>query len=81
MTNYERTLRSNFVHHRLQPLCMAIDNEILAVTYGVGRREVVYIIFDGGYKEIEVTGLDIREMSMIVLDDIDYIGKENESEG
>lgn len=72
MSDSHVRLRSNFAHHRLQPLCMAIDSEIIAVTYGVcNGNEYVYLIFEGGYKEIDVTGLDLREMSLIILDDID----------
>lgn len=77
MTSTERTVRSNFVHHRLQPLCKAIDGEIVAMTYGnVGDIENVYIIFLGGYKTIDVSGLDPREMALVVLDGIDYIESE-----
>lgn len=72
MSDTDVRLRSNFAHHRLQPLCMAIDSDIIAVTYGVcGGSEYVYLIFEGGYKEIDVTGLNLREMSLVVLDDID----------
>lgn len=74
MTNEEKKLCSNFIHHRLQPLCAAIDGEIIAVTYGVcASQERVYIIFDGGYKEIDVSGMTLREMVLVVVDSVDDI--------
>ncbi len=67
----ERTARSHFVHHRLQPLCIAVDPEIIAVAYGVcASEERVYIIFEGGYKEIAVNDTTLREMALVVLDGI-----------
>ena len=42
--------KSDFVHSRLSPLLRALDDDILAVSYGkVGTKEHVYIVFDGGY--------------------------------
>lgn len=50
--------KTDFVHSRLSPLLCALDDDILAVTYGrMDTKEHVYIIFDGGYLAIEVSGL------------------------
>ncbi len=66
----ERTARSHLVHHRLQPLCIAVDPEIIAVTYGVCASEERVYIFEGGYKEIAVNDTTLREMALVVLDGI-----------
>lgn len=51
--------KTDFVHSRLSPLLRALDDDILAVSYGrVGTQEHVYIIFDGGYLDIDVSGLN-----------------------
>lgn len=51
--------KSDFVHSRLSPLLCALDEDILAVSYGkVDTQEHVYIIFDGGYLDIDVSGLN-----------------------
>lgn len=51
--------KTDFVHSRLSPLLRALDDDILAVSYGkVGTKEHVYIVFVGGYLEIDVSGLD-----------------------
>lgn len=59
--------KSDFVHSRLSPLLRALDDDILAVSYGkVGTKEHVYIIFDGGYLEIDVSGLDNAGITELV---------------
>lgn len=59
--------KSDFVHSRLSPLLRALDDDILAVSYGkVGTKEHVYIIFVGGYLEIDVSGLDNAGITELV---------------
>lgn len=51
--------KSDFVHSRLSPLLRALDDDILAVSYGkVGTKEHVYIVFVGGYLAIDVSRLN-----------------------
>lgn len=59
--------KTDFVHSRLSPLLRALDDDILAVTYGrMDTKEHVYIIFDGGYLAIEVSGLDNSGITELV---------------
>lgn len=59
--------KSDFVHSRLSPLLRALDDDILAVSYGrVGSQEHVYIIFDGGYLDIDVSGLNNAGITELV---------------
>lgn len=60
--------KNEFVEQKLRPLLCALDDEILAVTYGkVADKEHVYIIFDGGYLAIDVSGLDNAGITEIVI--------------
>ena len=59
--------KTDFVHSRLSPLLRALDDDILAVSYGkVGTKEHVYIVFVGGYLEIDVSGLDNTGITELV---------------
>lgn len=59
--------KTDFVHSRLSPLLRALDDNILAVSYGkVGTKEHVYIVFVGGYLEIDVSGLDNAGITELV---------------
>lgn len=60
--------KSDFVHSRLSPLLRALDDDILAVSYGkVGAKEHVYIVFDGGYLAIDVSGLGNDGITELVV--------------
>lgn len=60
--------KADFVHSRLSPLLRALDDDILAVSYGkVGAKEHVYIVFDGGYLGIDVSGLDNAGITELVV--------------
>ena len=60
--------KSDFVHSRLAPLLRALDDDILAVSYGkVGTKENVYIVFDGGYLAIDVSGLGNDGITELVV--------------
>ena len=60
--------KSDFVHSRLSPLLRALDDDILAVSYGkVEAQEHVYIIFDGGYLAIDVSGLGNDGITELVV--------------
>ena len=60
--------KSDFVHSRLSPLLRALDDDILAVSYGkVGTKERVYIVFDGGYLAIDVSGLGNDGITELVV--------------
>ena len=60
--------KSDFVHSRLSPLLLALDDDILAVSYGkAGTKEHVYIIFGGGYLAIDVSGLDNAGITELVV--------------
>lgn len=60
--------KSDFVHSHLSPLLRALDDDILAVSYGkVGAQEHVYIIFDGGYLDIDVSGLGNDGITELVV--------------
>lgn len=60
--------KTDFVHSRLSPLLRALDDDILAVSYGkVGTKEHVYIIFGGGYLAIDVSGLDNARITELVV--------------
>lgn len=59
--------KADFVHSRLFPLLRALDDDILAVSYGkVGTKEHVYIIFDGGYLAIDVSDFDNAGITELV---------------
>lgn len=59
--------KNEFVEQKLSPLLRTLDDDILAVSYGkVGTKEHVYIIFDGGYLEIDVSGLDNAGITELV---------------
>lgn len=60
--------KADFVHSYLSPLFRALDDDILAVSYGkVGTKEHVYIIFGGGYLAIDVSGLDNAGITELVV--------------
>lgn len=60
--------KADFVHSHLSPLLRVLDDDILAVSYGkVGTKEHVYIIFDGGYLVIDVSGLDNAGITELVV--------------
>ena len=60
--------KTDFVHAHLDPLLRALDDEIYAVSYGkVDTKEHVYIIFDGGYLDIDVSGLDNAGITELVI--------------
>ena len=60
--------KSDFVHSRLSPLLRALDDDILAVSYGkVGAQEHVYIIFGGGYLDLDVSGLGNDGITELVV--------------
>ena len=60
--------KSDFVHSRLSPLLRALDDDILAVSYGkVDAKEQVYIVFDGGYLAIDVSGLGNDGITELVV--------------
>ena len=60
--------KSDFVHSHLSPLLRALDDDILAVSYGkVGAQEHVYIIFGGGYLDIDVSGLGNDGITELVV--------------
>ena len=60
--------KSDFVHSRLSPLLRALDDDILAVSYGKGdTKEHVYIVVDGGYLEIDVSGLGNDGITELVV--------------
>ena len=60
--------KSDFVHSRLSPLLRALDDDILTVSYGkVGTKEHVYIVFDGGYLAIDVSGLGNDGITELVV--------------
>lgn len=59
--------KNEFVEQKLRPLLCALDDEILAVTYGkVADKEHVYVIFEGGYLEIDVSGRDNADLTWTV---------------
>lgn len=59
--------KNEFVEQKLRPLLCALDDEILAVTYGkVADKERVYVIFEGGYLEIDVSGRDNADLTWTV---------------
>lgn len=60
--------KSDFVHSRLSPLLRALDDDILAVSYGkVDTKEQVYIVFDGGYLAIDVSGFGNDGITELVV--------------
>ena len=60
--------KTDFINSRLSPLLRALDDDILAVSYGkVGTKEHVYIVFDGGYLGIDVSGLDNAGITELVV--------------
>lgn len=60
--------KADFVHSRLSPLLRTLDDDILAVSYGkVDTKEHVYIIFDGGYLGIDVSGLNNAGITELVI--------------
>ncbi len=60
--------KADFVHSRLSPLLRALDDDILAVSYGkVDAKEHVYIVFDGGYLAIDVSGLGNAGITELVV--------------
>lgn len=60
--------KSDFVHSRLSPLLRALDDDILAVSYGkVDAKEHVYIVFGGGYLAIDVSGLGNDGITELVV--------------
>ena len=60
--------KSDFVHSRLFPLLRALNDDILAVSYGkVDTKEYVYIVFDGGYLAIDVSGLGNDGITELVV--------------
>jgi len=60
--------KTDFVHSRLSPLLRALDDDIFAVSYGkVDTKEHVYIIFGGGYLDIDVSGLDNAGITELVI--------------
>ena len=59
--------KNEFVEQKLSPLLRALDDDILAVSYGkVGTKEHVYIVFDGGYLDIDVSGLNNAGITELV---------------
>lgn len=59
--------KTDFVHSRLSPLLRALDDDILAVSYGkVDTKEHVYIVFVGGYLAIDVSGLNNAGITELV---------------
>lgn len=60
--------KNEFVEQKLSPLLCALDDDILAVSYGrVDTKEHVYIIFDGGYLDIDVSGLGNDGITELVV--------------
>ncbi|MCI8388989.1 MAG: hypothetical protein HFE63_11080 [Clostridiales bacterium] len=60
--------KTEYVHYYLAPLVCAIDERILAVTYGtIVDKEYVYCMYRGGYKRINVTGDSLSALTTDVI--------------
>lgn len=60
--------KNEFIEQKLSPLLRALDDDILAVSYGkVDAKEHVYIVFVGGYLAIDVSGLGNDGITELVV--------------
>lgn len=60
--------KNEFIEQKLSPLLRALDDDILAVSYGkVDAKEHIYIVFNGGYLAIDVSGLGNDGITELVV--------------